>query len=110
MTENTKEITNDNFKEEVINSEGVVLVDFYAKWCTPCKVLSPVMDELGDEFSGRAKICKADVDENSDLVGNLTIASVPSILIFKSGQVVNRFSGLRTKDDLKNDLEKICNG
>ena len=109
MSEKVKEVTNDNFKEEVKNSEEIVLVDFYADWCAPCKILSNTIDELGEEVNDQIKICKADVEENSDIVNELTITSVPSILIFKSGDVVSRSAGLRSKDELKNDLEKACN-
>jgi len=105
-----KIVTDDNFKEEVIDDKGVVLVDFHASWCNPCKVLSPIVDELGDEFVGKAKMCKADVEANITVVGDLEISGVPSILIFKEGKMVNRFSGLRSKEDLQKDIEKAING
>ena len=105
-----KIVTDDNFKEEVIDDKGVVLVDFHASWCNPCKVLSPIVDELGDEFVGKAKICKADVEANITVVGDLEISGVPSILIFKEGKMVNRFSDLRSKEDLQKDIEKAING
>jgi thioredoxin 1 len=105
-----KELTNNNFKEEVIDNEGVVLVDFYAQWCGPCKVLTPSIIELSDEFSGMAKVCKADVEENSDIVGDLGISSVPAIVIFKSGSVVSRATGVRSKEDMKSDIEEAFNG
>ena len=105
-----KIVTDDNFKEEVIDNKGVVLVDFHASWCNPCKVLSPIVDELGDEFVGKAKMCKADVEANITVVGDLEISGVPSILIFKEGKMVNRFSGLRSKEDLQKDIEKAING
>ena len=106
MAEKVKILTNDNFKDEVLNSDGVVLIDFHASWCRPCKALSGSIDELGTEFDGRATICKADVEENSDVVGCLGINAVPTILIYKSGGLLERFTGMRSKSDLKSDLEK----
>jgi len=105
-----KELTNNNFKEEVIDSDGVVLVDFYAEWCGPCKVLTPSIEELSEEFDGKAKIYKADVEQNSDIVSDLSISGVPSIVIFKSGNVIKRSTGLKSKEDLQHDLEEACNG
>ena len=85
-------------------------MDFYAEWCAPCKILTSSIEELRDEFEGKAKIYKADVEQNSDIVSNLSIKGVPSIFIFKSGNVVNRSTGLKSKEDLQHDLEEACNG
>lgn len=112
MSEKLKELTNDNFQEEVINDNGVVMVDFYAEWCAPCKILAKTMEELNDEIrllNSKVKLYKADVETNSDIIRDLGISNVPAILIFKNGELVNKYIGLRSKKDLQHDLEKICN-
>lgn len=109
MSEKLKELTNDNFQEEVMNNDGVVMVDFYAEWCAPCKILAKTFEQINDEFDGKVKICKADVETNSDIVSSLGINSVPAIVTFKNGELIDKYIGLRSKKDIQHDLEKICN-
>jgi len=99
------EFTDDNFQNEVLDADQPVLVDFWAEWCGPCRMLAPVIDELATEFDGKAKIGKVDIDANRDAAVNYGIQSIPSIIIFKNGEVVNKFVGISPKDDLANALE-----
>ena len=101
-----KELTNDNFQQEVIEDSGIVLVDFYAQWCNPCKILAKTVEELSTEMSGTAKICKADIEENSSAVKDLNINGVPFVALFKGGKILNKHVGLRSKHDLQTDIEE----
>lgn len=83
------------FKKQI--SKGVSLVDFWADWCTPCKMQGPVVSELADEISDKAKICKLDVQHNQRIPGELGIRNIPTIMIFKDGKMVNKFVGVKTK-------------
>ena len=94
------EFTDANYKEEVLNSDQPVLVDFWAEWCGPCKMLGPVIDELAAEFDGKAKIGKVDIDTNRDAAVTYGIQSIPTVLIFKNGEIANKFVGIPSKDDL----------
>lgn len=108
MSEELKEIieiTDDNFQEETSN--GIVLVDFYAQWCSPCKALARTIEYLCEEFGDKVKMFKADIETNSNSVANFGINSVPSVLMFKNGEMVSKHVGLRSKKDLKEDLKKI---
>ena len=98
------EFTDDNFQNEVLDADQPVLVDFWAE-CGPCRMLAPVIDELATEFDGKAKIGKVDIDANRDAAVNYGIQSIPSIIIFKNGEVVNKFVGISPKDELANALE-----
>ena len=102
-----KELTDDNFKEKVIDNQGVVLVDFYAEWCGPCKILASTVEELSDEFSGKVNIYKADIETNSFAVKDLNINGVPALVLFKEGKVINKHIGLRSKKDLQKDIEEV---
>jgi thioredoxin 1 len=95
MTHNAKYITldGDNFKTEVLEGAGPVLVDFWASWCGPCHVLSPVIEELAVDFEGRAKVGKLNVDDNADVAAQYRIRSIPTLLFFKDGQVVDQVVG-----------------
>ena len=100
MADNVVEFTDDNFDTEVLKSEVPVLVDFWAEWCGPCKMLGPVIDELAAEFEGKAKVGKVDIDTNRDAAVTYGIQSIPTILIFKDGEIANKFVGIASKDDL----------
>jgi len=101
-----KELTDDNFKQEVIEADGVVLVDFYAQWCGPCKILAQTVEELSKEYGDTAKICKADIEENSCAVKELNINGVPFIALYKDGKILTKHVGLRSKQDLQKDIEE----
>ena len=98
-------LTLDNFEEEVENSSLPVLVDFWAAWCGPCKMIAPIIDQLADEFDGKVKIAKLNVDENRDLATRFKVMSIPTLLLFKDGEVVNQLIGARPKAELVKLLE-----
>ena len=88
-----------NFQQEVINSDRPVLVDFWASWCGPCKMLSPIIDEIAAERSD-IKVCKINVDEQPELAGQFQIMSIPTLIVFKNGKVFNQTSGARPKNQI----------
>lgn len=101
------ELTDDSFEEEVLNadSDKPVLVDFWAEWCGPCKMVGPIVEELAGEFEGKAKVGKVDVDSNPETSTKYGIRSIPSLLIFKDGEVVDQIVGAVPKAQLKKQLE-----
>ncbi len=105
MAGNKLELTDANFAAEVEGAEGVCLVDFWAEWCAPCLMVSPIVEELADEYAGKAKICSLDCDANRETAAKFGITSIPSLIIFKDGEEVKRFVGVTSKDDLKAALD-----
>ena len=103
-------ITDDTFEDEVIQSDQPVLVDFWAEWCMPCKMLAPTIDELADEYAGRAKVGKVDTDENRDVAVKFGISAIPTVMVFANGELVKRMVGMQTKKDLKNVLDDALAG
>ena len=101
-----KEVTDSKFNEEVIKADQVVVVDFWASWCGPCKMLSPVLEELSEELVGKANFAKVNVDENPVLSQTYKISSIPTVLIFKNGEAVDTMVGFRPKQDIKNTIMK----
>ena len=96
-----------NFQDEVLNSEIPVLVDFYADWCGPCKMMSPVVDELSREYEGRLKVGKVNVDENTNVAQQYRVMSIPTILLIKTGQVVDQVVGAVPKAQLTGKIDSI---
>lgn len=102
---NTLEFTESNFETEVLQAGEPVLVDFWAEWCMPCKALGPTIDELATEYEGRVKVGKVDTDSNQSLSAQYQISAIPTVILFKDGQVREKFVGLRSKRDLAASLD-----
>lgn len=99
-------ITEENFDSEVIGSQTPVLVDFWAEWCGPCKVLSPLIAEIGSEYAGKVKIAKVNVDENGNLAMKYGIMSIPTMKFFKGGKIVGEIIGAAPKTTIESELKK----
>ncbi|NLK22089.1 MAG: thioredoxin [Epulopiscium sp.] len=102
-----KELTSQEFQTEVLNSTEPVLVDFFATWCGPCKMMAPIIDQLSEEMSGKAKVYKIDVDQARDLAAQYSIMSVPTLVFFKDGEVVDQMVGAAPKDKLIDKLNTL---
>ena len=100
-------ITEDTFENEIINSNLPVLVDFWAPWCGPCRMLGPIIDSLAEEFDGRAKIAKINVDENANLARRYNVMTIPTVLIIKNGQVMETSIGAKPKEEFADMLDKV---
>ena len=96
-----------NFQEEVISADKLVLVDLYATWCTPCKALAPVLEELTDKYADKIKVVKVNVDEEESIAAKFGIASIPTVIFFKNGQTAASFVGLRSASEIEKMIEKL---
>ena len=104
MSENVTELDSSNFDSTVSNGTTPVVIDFWAPWCGPCKAITPILNELAEELGNEVKICKVNIDSNSELASKYEIRAIPTILIFKDGQVVDTIVGLIDKNNLKTKL------
>ncbi len=100
-----KHLTDADFDAEVLNAKETVLVDFWAPWCGPCRMIGPAIEELASEYEGKAKICKVNVDEAPELARRYKVVSIPCVMVFKDGQDVERLVGARGKEDYEKALE-----
>jgi len=107
-SENITTLTDDNFEEEVLNADEPVLVDFWATWCGPCRQIAPIIEDLADEFAGRAKVGKLDVDDNPQTPQEYGVRSIPTLLFFNDGEVQEQLVGASGKQALKEKLEALA--
>lgn len=110
MGKHTVEVNDQNFKQEVFNQPLPVLVDFWAAWCGPCKMIGPVVEELAEEYQEKLKVAKVDVDSNRQVAGEMGVSSIPTLIIFKDGKEVDRVVGFRAKNQLKQIIEQQISG
>jgi thioredoxin 1 len=101
------EFTDANFQQEVLQSDKPVVVDFSATWCGPCRQLTPIIDELAREYNGKVKVGKVDIDQSQDVAGQFGIMSVPTVLFFKGGKLVDTMIGLNGKGVYKSKIESL---
>jgi len=106
-SENVLEVTDSNFEEQILNAEVPALLDFWAEWCYPCKMLGPTIDELADDYTGRLKVGKVDTDANREISLKYGISAIPTVILLKGGEVVRKFVGLQQKADLKEVIDEV---
>ena len=106
MAENVIEFNDQNFDSDVLKAETPVLVDFWAVWCGPCKAIAPIVEEIANEFSGKVKVGKMDVDKNNQVAMRYGIRSIPTLLLFKNGEVVDQVIGNVGKDSIESMISK----
>ncbi len=99
-------ITSENFEKEVINASGPVLIDFWAAWCMPCRMLGPTIDALATEYAGKVTVGKINVDDNKELSSKYGVMSIPTVLLFAKGKVVEQFVGVQPKATYENAIKK----
>jgi len=100
-------LTDKNFKQEINESSGVAVVDFWAEWCGPCKMIAPIIEEIAKEFEGKVKVCKVNVDENQKLASEFNIMAIPTIVFFKNGKPVERSVGFQSKQNLIKKINQL---
>lgn len=105
MNDNVHEVTDQNFEQEVLSSTTPVLVDFWAAWCAPCRMIAPTIEQIADQYSGRAKVAKLNVDENGSTSAKYNIRGIPTLLLFKDGVIKDQIVGASSKDTIAKMIE-----
>ena len=104
MSANTVAVTDDTFATDVLQAEGPVLVDFWAEWCGPCKMIAPVLEEIADEHAGKLEVVKLNIDDNLDVTRRFDVMSIPTLILFKDGEPAMRIVGAKGKGQLLQEL------
>ena len=99
------DITKDNFEKEITNSEKLALVDFWAPWCMPCKIITPTLEEIAKELKDDLKVCKINVDNNPDIATEMSVLNIPTLILFKNGKEVSRIIGVNSKDAIESKIK-----
>lgn len=107
MAGNLIELSDASFDETVHKATGPVLVDFWAPWCGPCRMLVPIIEQIADEFAGKAKVCKLNTDDARDTAVEFNISAIPTVILFKDGQVQKKWVGLTSKKDISEAINKL---
>ncbi len=107
MAGNVCALTDNNFKQEVLESDTLVLVDFWAEWCGPCKLIGPIIAELAEEYSGKVKIGKMDTDSHRNTPATYSISAIPTLILFKNGEEAERMVGAKSKNDIKSVIDGL---
>ena len=106
-SQNITEFTDQNFEQEVLKSQVPVLVDFWAEWCMPCRMLAPTIEKIAKDYAGKVKVGKLDTDANRDVSIKYSISAIPTVILFKDGQIAQKFGGLRQEKDFKEALDAV---
>ena len=107
MADDVMKVTDDNFEEEILNSDIPAMVDFWAEWCGPCKMVSPVVEELAKDYAGKIKVASMDVDQNRQTPAKFGIRNIPTLIFFKNGEVASTVIGAQPKSSLDEELKKL---
>ena len=108
MSDNIIHVSDDSFEQEVLQSEMPVLIDYWAEWCGPCKMIAPILEEIATEYAGRVKVCKVDVDTNPDMPAKFNIRGIPTLILFKGGNAVDTKVGALSKTQLAEFLDSAA--
>ena len=103
------EVRDTNFSEKVLESDLVCLVDFWAEWCAPCLLISPILKKIASEYEGKLKVCKINVDDNSKTASEYGIMAIPTLLVFKNGKVVDKVTGVKSKNEIEKKFKSFIN-
>ncbi len=107
MAENILSLNDETFDKEVAQAEGVVLVDFWATWCYPCKMIAPILEEIAKDYSGKIKVGKVEVDEAGAIASRFNVMNIPTLIFFKDGKEIERIVGVTTKEDIARKIDKV---
>ncbi|MDA0832900.1 MAG: thioredoxin [Planctomycetota bacterium] len=110
MAENVFEFTDANFQKEVLESEEPVVVDFWAPWCGPCKMLTPMIEELAGDYAGRVRVGKMNIDQNPQIATQLGVNAIPTVVVYKKGEIVDRVLGIPPKTRFTTTIDDCLNG